>query len=122
MKKLGRIIPILFLAALSGCHPKVGDYYENRATRERVKITQIGQGKDLHRFATYLIGEPNVMFRKTRGYDLMRIEYSLDDSLADCILYDDPNEFALTLRGIKPFVHYWIAPVSKFEQDFVRVE
>ena len=113
MKRL--IFSLCALLFLS-CHPREGDYYENRGTKERVSILSVGSGHQLFPLASRICLSDNKITQETRGYDMSRVEYNADDSLTVCILFFSPDEMTKSAKGFG-IVRYQIISRHDFLQD-----
>jgi hypothetical protein len=82
------------------CGPKADEYYENKATRARVKILTVGDGKHLYSIFKVQDDPKSDLREVTR--------YFAGDSLNECVAYFEYNpvynEAGVTIKSVKSFL------------------
>jgi len=120
-----RIYSVLFsgLILLVGCGPKEGDIYENRLSRERIKIEAVGEGAELveryERLSEYVDSTTTSTALKAR---LLRPPMFSDaDSAKMCFAYEETSEHLTTIGGHDVTVMR-IEPISELEENYRKVD
>ena len=122
MKKL-LIFPFVIFLFSCNQHPKDGDVYENKLTRERVKI-DVGKCYSLvntQEKINEIEKEVEDSLRNAGNDDYSALDYGMfksiqrnyDDSTNTCVGYDDERD---------TITFYEITEVSEFEQDFTLIK
>lgn len=111
---------ILFLVLFIGCqsHPKAGDWYEHKGTRERVQVSDVETWKFHYEVGTNYVNTGNKI-----SWDVYKIKemHSLDcdkeDSLKECINF-------ITFRNTRGynFSTFHIISMEKLKQNYQLIE
>ena len=115
--------PFLILALLVGCGPQEGDIYENRLTRERIKIEAVGEGAELEK--TY--EEMSEYFDSTLTSTALKARLLRPPMLSDadsakmCFAYEETSEH-LTTTGGHDVTVMRIEPISELEENYRKVD
>lgn len=120
-----RIHAVIFssLILLVGCGPQEGDIYENRLTRERIKIEAVGEGAELEeryeRLSEYVDSTTTSTALKAR---LLRPPMILDAGSAKmCFAYEKISEYLTTMDGHDVTVMR-IEPISELEENYRKID
>lgn len=136
MKRILLTSSTLILLVIFGCDnsPKENEVYENKLTRERIKIEKIGQGKELCEFYELM----NKTMKEVSSDVALRILMlrvpiiSDDDTLQQCIAYEEKGSISAragktwSINGKEsdnvPVTYMKIISIDKLKIDFVKVE
>lgn len=89
MKTIFIVLSFLFIGCSS--HPKVGDWYEHKGTKERIKIEFVGRGIDvLH---SYLPNSDTVISFEIIGREHNKNYSFLNDSLKMFVVIKKTTEY-----------------------------
>jgi hypothetical protein len=120
-----RIHAVIFssLILLVGCGPQEGDIYENRLTRERIKIEAVGEGAELEeryeRLSEYVDSTTTSTALKAR---LLRPPMISDaDSAKMCFAYEKISEHLTNMDGHDVTVMR-IEPISELEENYRKID
>jgi hypothetical protein len=120
MNKIISVSSFVVILSFISCNniPKEGKYYEHKVTRERVKIQYVANGKNAQKYCISMAKDRNNIYKKSRGYEPIKIKYSDIDSLKECVVFfqegDNTNMSFIT--------YYNVVPAEEFQKDYILVE
>ena len=124
------------LIVVFGCNrePTAEEIYENKLTRERIKIDRVGIGKELRDFYERMNKTmEEVSSDPTLRFLMLRVPViSDDDTLKQCIAYEEKTSLSAgsgkvwTFKGKKydeiPVIYAKIITVEKLKNDYTKVD
>jgi hypothetical protein len=112
---------LLFMGLfLVGCqsHPKDGDWYEHKGTRERYQIKNIGTGASLNHSFEGILEVHKKVFSKGGYYLPPNCHYDISDSNKDCVVFEETIMFRDPYR----YIQFTIVNEDKLSQDYQLVK
>jgi hypothetical protein len=120
MNKILSILSFVVLLSLVSCKnlPKEGEYYEHKGKKDRVKVQYVGNGQSAYKYCKSMAKDQNNIYKKSRGYEPIKIKYSDIDSMKECVVFFQEGDIKNTA-----FVTYYnIVATEEFQKEYIPVE
>jgi hypothetical protein len=120
MNKILSILSFVILLSLISCKnlPKEGEFYEHKGTKDRIKIQYFGNGQSAYKYCRSMAKDQNNIYKKSRGYEPIKIKYSDIDSIKECVVFFQEGD----IKSNTFVTYYNVITAEELQKDYILVQ